>query len=343
MKKLTRAASRWVAAISLAVIATMSLGSATLSAQSPAPVPQLTSPSPAVQAQTPEEFYRSVWQAVKDNFLWQDRMTDWHKWERKFDGKLKTHADAETAIAQMLSTLNDGYTYFKDKQLTKARGDRDDQKGVVTYKMLANDIGYIRIRTFSSNHTAPEFEAALKGLTGAKAYVIDLRDNGGGYVWQAFHVFSMLCESGTFTEMRGWYGGAAYVETLSATKTELKAVENGKTTTSTRPAFLAGTKPITVLVNGNSASASEMLTGALKDNKRATVVGTLTYGKGIAQITKSLERDTSVQVTFAEYYFPNGASIHKKGITPDTTVQPSSKGDAQLDEAEKILLKELGK
>jgi len=294
-------------------------------------------------AQTPEEFYRTVWQSAKDNFLWQDRMKDWDKWEHKFDGKLKTHSDAERAINQMLGSLKDHYTYYKDPTVTAARGAAAEAKNVVTYKMLPDDIGYIKIRTFGSVHTSDEVEAALKAMPKAKAFIIDLRDNGGGFVWQAFRVFSLFADKGVFTKLTGMYGGSAYKETLELTATEMLDIENGTTKTHTRPTNNTGTKPVVILVNGDSASASEMLTGALRDNARAKVVGTQTFGKGIAQITVNLDRKASVQITFAQYYFPGGGSIHGVGIKPDKAVTAGTSGDAQLTEAVKMAKEELTK
>jgi carboxyl-terminal processing protease len=173
-------------------------------------------------------------------------------------------------------------------------------------------------------------------MPNAKAYIIDLRDNGGGYVWQALRSFALVTDQGVFTEMRGRSGGKAYVEKLEVTATQLVDDENGTVSRSARPANLAGTKPIIVLVNGDSASASEMFSGALRDNGRATIVGTLTFGKGIAQNTWDLPGKTSVQITFAQYYLPGGTTIHGTGITPDNVVAPTLVGDGQLQEAVRV-------
>lgn len=308
-----------------------SASSATASNSNTAVVRQLTP-----QQQSAEAFYHRVWELARDNFLWQNRMQQWTSWEHKFDGKLHSQADAERAVNQLLTTLNDPYTYFKDANLTSSRGQAAQASKVVTYQMLAGDIGYIRIRTFGSVNTADELEAALKALPNAKAFVIDLRDNGGGFVWQAFRCFALLNDAGKFTTLKGRSGGAAYTETLELTAQNLVQDENGKQSTFSRPANLAGSRPIIVLVNGDSASASEMLTGALHDHGRATVVGTQTFGKGIAQNTWNLPGNTSVQITFAEYYFPNGTNIHKVGIKPDSVVAHGTFSDAQLDEAVRL-------
>jgi hypothetical protein len=298
---------------------------------------------PKADTTTPDEFYHSAWKAVKNNFLWQDRLTDWDKWEHTFDGQLNSIEDAERAINQALGTLNDGYTYYKNATVTSASNSRSDRRNVVTHQMLPGKIGYIKITTFGSNHVADEVKAALQALSGAEAYIIDLRDNGGGYIWQAFRVFSLFADQGEFTSLKGTYNGSPYTEKLVVTTTNLENTENGSKTTSAREANLTGKKPIRILLNGDSASASEMFSGAMRDNGRAKLIGTRTYGKGIAQITLNLAHGASVQVTFAEYFIPSGANIHGKGLDPDTAVVAGSTGDTQQDEAVKQLNKELGR
>lgn len=300
------------------------------------PVPNIV--ATAVRG-TPEEFYHSVWQAAERNFLWRDRLADWPTWEHKFDGKLATFEDAESAINQMLATLNDGYTYYKDATVTAGRAARADERNVVSHQVLPGNIGYIKIRTFGSNHTAEEMEAAINALNKAKvgAFIIDLRDNGGGYVHQAFKMFSMFVDDGLFTTLKGHYNGVKYTEELFVRKGGLEDTENGtRTSKSDRAPNLVGKKPVVILVNGSSASASEMFSGALRDAVGAALVGSNTYGKGIAQTTISLERATSIQVTFAEYFLPKGDSVHGKGIAPTYARPAIGPTDAQLAEAVRV-------
>lgn len=308
------------------------------------PVPVHTA-APAVaqvQAVNPDDLYHKAWQAARDNFLWQGRLNDWHKWEKAFAGQLNSVADAESAIHQMLGSLSDPYTFYRTAAQTAARAARTDAKNVVSYKMLPGDIGYIRISTFSSKHCADETQAALVALKGAKGYILDLRDNGGGYVHQAFKVFALFVDKGVFTTMKGQYQGKAYTEVLEVKDKTLDDTANGATTSWNRThTNLTGGKPLVVLVNGDSASASEMLSGALRDAGRATIVGTTTFGKGIAQITVDLPGAASVQVTFAEYFLPAGKSIHGKGIRPGVYVSRSGSGDNQLTEAVQVVQKDL--
>lgn len=286
-----------------------------------------------VSAQTtPEEFYRKVWQIAKDDFLWQDRLTDHDKWEHKYDGKLATQADAEKAINEMLDTLKDGYTYFRNNGATQNKATQTAATNVVTYRMIGS-VGYIKIATFGSENTAKETEAAIRALNkaGAKAYIVDLRDNGGGYVAQAFAITGMFLDQGEFATVKGHRNGKPYEEVMTVTKTTLEDKENGTVSSNpTRVGNLTGKKPVFILVNGGSASASEMFAGSLKDNGRAKLVGSKTFGKGISQLNIDLPFNTSMQITFAKLYQPGGASIHGVGMTPDYVVGYAPRVDAPL-------------
>lgn len=300
--------------------------------QTVAPAPTVATPVVAAAQTTPEEFYRKVWQIAKDDFLWQDRLTDWDQWEHKYDGKLATQADAEKAINEMLDTLKDGYTYFRNNGATQHKATQTAATNVVTYRMIGS-VGYIKIATFGSENAASETEAALKALNkaGAKSYIVDLRDNGGGYVAQAFSITGMFLDQGEFATVKGYKDGKPYLEVMTVTKTTLEDKENGTVTSNpTRVGNLTGKKPVIILVNGGSASASEMFAGSLQDNGRAKVVGMTTFGKGIAQLNIDLPFNTSMQVTFAKLYQPAGDCIHGVGMTPDYVVGVVPKTDAQL-------------
>ncbi len=283
---------------------------------------------------TPEEFYRQVWKIAKDDFLWQDRLTNFDQWEHKYDGKLATQADAEKAINDMLDTLGDGYTYFRNNSATKSKSTQTAATNVVSYRMIGS-VGYIKISTFGSENAASETEAAIKALNklGAKSYIVDLRDNGGGYVAQAFAITGMFLDQGEFATAKGNKDGKPYSWVMTVTKTELEEKENGNVSKRTRVGNLTGEKPVFILVNGGSASASEMFAGSLKDLGRAKLVGSKTFGKGISQLNIDLPFNTSMQVTFAKLYQPAGGSIHGVGMTPDYVVAPVAKIDAPLTRA----------
>lgn len=198
----------------------------------------------------------------------------------------------------------------------------------VTTKVLNNDIGYIAISDFEGE-CASEFETKYKQLEkqGIKKLIIDIRNNGGGIVDEALKIANMLVDKDS---------------TLLITKDKSDKEEVTKATE--KPIINI---PTVVLVNEYSASASEILAGALKDNGKATLVGTKTYGKGIIQELHQLSDGSGLKITVSEYYRPNHNAIHKIGITPDVEVDLSEdvkqqttiqeKDDNQLQKAIEIL------
>lgn len=169
--------------------------------------------------------------------------------------------------------------------------------------MLNSSIGYIRIKTFMNENTAEDFKATIEELKsqGMKGIILDLRENPGGLLTEAVGVASQFIpKDKIITYTIDKYDNRN--ESLS-----LGGVAEGT--------------PLVVLVNGNSASASEVVTGALRDYGVATTVGQTTFGKGIVQQPIKFDNDIGgLKVTISKYYTPNGENIHKKGITPDVEV-----------------------
>ncbi len=172
----------------------------------------------------------------------------------------------------------------------------------ITTKLLDNNIGYIKVPSFDED-TSKGFEEKVKELEnqGAKKIIIDLRNNGGGIVDEAVNIADFLLEKG---------------------KPIISTVDNKdkKTVTYSKndPTI---TIPVVVLVNENSASASEILACSLQDNERAKLVGTKTYGKGVIQTVLSLADGSGLKITTEQYYTPKEVSIHKKGIEPNEEVK----------------------
>ena len=167
----------------------------------------------------------------------------------------------------------------------------------VEYTMLEDDIGLIVLYEFAGE-SEKEFMAALDVLEnqGAKALIVDLRDNGGGWVESAHQIGDLFLDEGLlyYTQERSGYR-------------EDSVMNPGKDDI-----------PLVILINENSASSSEILSGGLHDRGRATLVGTNSYGKGIVQAVIPLEDDTEgFQMTIAEYFLPSGEKVHKIGLTPD--------------------------
>ncbi|WP_026486013.1 S41 family peptidase [Caldanaerobius polysaccharolyticus] len=170
----------------------------------------------------------------------------------------------------------------------------------VSGEMMENKIGYIRISMFDE-HTYDQFKSELDKLNneGMKALILDLRDNPGGLLEISAKVADTLLPKGIIVYTEDRYGKKEY--TYSDAK------------------YLG--KPLAVLVNGGSASASEILTGAIKDHKVGTVIGTKTFGKGIVQTMAEFNDGSALKYTVSKYYTPDGYNIQGKGIMPDIVVQ----------------------
>lgn len=171
-------------------------------------------------------------------------------------------------------------------------------------------IGYIRLSEFNA-HAAEQMKQAIQGLEQqqVEGYVLDLRNNPGGRLDQAIAIARM------------WLDDGAIVRTVDRNGQDELMMANGTAMTD---------KPLVVLVNGNSASASEILTGAFQDDRRATVVGTQTFGKALVQSVNPLENGSALNVTIAHYYTPSGADINHKGITPDVVAESSEEAQRDL-------------
>lgn len=183
------------------------------------------------------------------------------------------------------------------------------------------DIQYIRLSSFISKNAASEIETILNNSKNVNGYIIDLRSNPGGLLTNAIYISDMLLNGGVI------------VSTVDR--------DSYKTTTRAR-IHQVTEKPIVVLINKGSASASEILSGALKDNHRATIVGEQSFGKGLVQEINRLPDEAGVNITIQRYLTPSGTDIHKKGITPDVVVEfkkenADAKDDVQLKKAIEIL------
>ncbi|HET9029830.1 MAG TPA: S41 family peptidase [Candidatus Aquilonibacter sp.] len=172
-------------------------------------------------------------------------------------------------------------------------------------KMLPGNIGYVALTVFGKD-TADELTTALDRLRkrGARAYIMDLRDNGGGYLEAAVGVSSKFISSGPIVS----------VESRSSSITTLEAND-----TAIPPA------PLVVLVNGYTASASEITSGAIQDSGVGTIMGTKTFGKGVVQTIYPLGDGSAVKITTARYLTPHNRDINHLGITPDIVVQENKR------------------
>ena len=360
----------------------------------------------------PQKLYDLTWKAIaKDYFEPSLNHQDWNRWKNRYNGKIKTDADAEVAIDTMIASLNEPYTRFMSKKdfedlvtsvtskifgigvniysnagkveifnvmpstpadlaqlkqgdiivsvngkdtngmnvsqvATLVRGPENsvvelvilrDGKKIskkikrkeikiknVKSSIIDNHIGYIQIISFMGGSTPNEFMEALENTKNPDSMIIDLRCNTGGLLDNAVFIANRFINQGEIVEIIYRNGHKKSIEAKSDEK-----ILN---------------KPVVLLVNGASASASEIFSGALKDYKKATIVGRKTFGKGLVQKVVPLPNQTGVNVTVARYLTPNGTDIHKMGIEPDYIVGNEYdfnlngvKKDLQLEKAKEIL------
>ncbi|MDZ8066490.1 MAG: S41 family peptidase [Nostoc sp. DedQUE08] len=242
----------------------------------------------------------------------------------KIDGKDTKGMDTNQAVSLIRGEAGSkvNLTIQRDKQIkqfdiTRARIEIHPVK-FSEKKTPAGNLGYIRLNQFSAN-AGKEMQTAIKNLESKKVagYILDLRGNPGGLLFSSVDIARM------------WIDKGKIVSTVERQGEAEKEEANGKALTN---------KPLVVLVDKGSASASEILSGALQDNKRATLVGTQTFGKGLVQSVRPLEDGSGLAVTIAHYYTPNGTDINHKGISPDVKVDLSKKQmeDLWLHERDKL-------
>ena len=245
----------------------------------------------------------------------------------KVNGEDVTGLDLDTIVSQIrgeigtkveITVVRDGEEYTGTA--TRALIEND----TVEYEMKQDKLGYIQVTGFEEV-TLKQFEEALDDLNkqGMKGLIIDLRSNPGGNLSTVVDMVDLILSEGTIVSIKDKNGtGNVYT-----------AKKDNKLTV-----------PLVVLINGYSASASEIFAGAVKDHKLGTLVGTTTYGKGIVQNIYPLNDGTCLKITSAEYFTPNGTNIHGIGVAPDVEIEyeydeNNPEKDNQLEKAIEVLKK----
>jgi len=222
-----------------------------------------------------------------------------------------------TLLIQRKDVPNKLYSIVRDEIEVKSVS----TKPPFSTTVIPEDIQYIRLSSFISKNAAAEIETILNTTGNKKGYILDLRSNPGGLLTNAIYISDMLLKGGII----------------------VSTVDRDRYKSTTRARYLQTTqKPVVVLINKGSASASEILSGALKDNHRATIIGEQSFGKGLVQEINKLPDEAGMNITIQRYLTPSGADIHKKGITPDIVVElkkedVDAKNDVQLKKAIEVL------
>ncbi|MBN7772874.1 S41 family peptidase [Clostridium aminobutyricum] len=239
------------------------------------------------------------------------------------DGVEYAGSNLDTAVANMRGDAGTkvNVTYSrngenKDVVITRANITLDS----VYAKTLENNIGYIYINSFETG-TADDFEKELRNLEmkGVDGLIIDLRNNGGGVVESGVKIADMLLDEGVI----------AYTEGKTEERSYMKST-TGKTNL-----------PYVLLINGGTASTSEIVAASIKDEKGGKIVGTTSFGKGVIQSMAPLKEGDAVKITIAQYFSPNGNVIQGVGVKPDYVVEmtENDKTDTQLEKAIELLRK----
>lgn len=249
----------------------------------------------------------------------------------KVNGKEVTGIDLSTVVSHIRgeegTTVEISVLRGEDSEEIAVTAVREKIEAVtVTCEMKENEIGYIRVTEFDSV-TTEQYQSALEELEkqGMQGLVVDLRSNPGGNLDTVVDMLDLMLPEGTVVSMED---------------------KSGKETVYSSDEEHQFTKPLAVLMNGYSASASEIYAGAIQDYEAGEIVGTKSYGKGVVQSIFDLKDGTSVKLTIAEYFLPSGRSINGEGVTPDVEVayeadEENPDYDNQLEKAIEVVKSQL--
>lgn len=226
------------------------------------------------------------------------------------DGTDVTDMDLSSAVALVKGEKGTqvGLKIVRDGATSDYTVVRDEiEVRTVNYAITEDNIGYISVSQFE-NVTAKQFKAAIEELKseGAKGIIIDIRNNPGGLLTTVISMLKDILPNGLIV----------YTEDKDGNRKEYSDNDNEELD-----------MPLAVLVNGNSASASEIFAGAIQDYGKGVIVGTQTFGKGIVQTVKPLTDGSAIKFTIAKYFTPKGQDIHGKGVTPDVVVEYDKDAD----------------
>jgi carboxyl-terminal processing protease len=259
----------------------------------------------------------------------------------KVDGKDISTMSFDEAIATIRGAVGSTVTLTIVRKDEKSAKDIAVTRDTIVIKSVTSDsigengsVGYIKVNQFGDDTSKLLKDALAKAVSdNKKGVVIDLRNNPGGFLTSAIEAIGMVLPQTITSDDATLKQRVAVIEKYKDNHEDVERATN---------APVAADIPLVVLVNGGSASASEIFSGAMKDYGRAKLVGEKTFGKGSVQNLEDLSNGGSIKVTIAHWLTPKGSEIHGKGIEPDVTIalpkdQKPTKDDIQVQEALKVL------
>lgn len=292
---------------------------------------------------SPRALYHAFWHTAWTRFYDRSRLEGWEVWEHRFDHIIRTECDAFAAIAEMLASLQDGYTLLKTPSLVQADlTARAERTSPVSFRWWNRGVAYIRIHTFDHPELALHLHAALEEMEGACGFLIDLRGNRGGLLHQANIASSLFMRRGQAMSWEWWQEGI-FRKQISLVGDEGIAFDtttrNGDVLESgiwTRFPHVTVGRPVYLLIDRSTASAAELFAGILRDNDVVVIVGSESAGKGIGQDTLIVANGCELKVTDGVFlppsrqWFGDDAQTFRNGVHPHVEVLPDRRYNGDL-------------
>ncbi len=279
---------------------------------------------------SPRELYHRVWARVYELFWFRERLANWSNWEHRFDDNLHTDADAVHFATIMLESLQERYTKLL---MPEPEAEASDESLCCQAWLLPSNIGYIKINHFDSTQAAKQIFAAIEPIQDALAFIVDCRNNQGGFIGQANKALSIVMDEGPTYILKERKPDIGYFEAYCSIAPEQYCErvdcpgKESEYENWPRYPNLTGRKPLIVLVNGGTGSASEFFAAVLRDNGRAVLIGTKTAGKGIPQNIIAIGNGIRLQITDgvflppSEQWFGDCNQTYYDGIIPHEIVE----------------------
>ena len=301
--------------------------------------------------------YHAAWELVGERFFDTSRLEDWTSWRNRFDSLIDTEESAVPYIVEMVASLGDSYTRVvgllppavdTGTEEAPKPASRAPSQNDVLYRQLQRNIGYIRICSFEQPDIVDQVTAAAEVLAECSAYIIDLRDNGGGAVDAAASCCEFFMEKGPIgsierrlPEGKIWHRDVGLVDEGLLYITRVTGEDERMEGYIRRKSITTG-KPVVVMINENTGSAAEMIAAAIIESDRSSgrivSLGTPSFGKGIAQQQISVLDRLVIQMTTAHFMSPTDVWFGDAQQSVRNPVVPDILVEGEVEEACKVQL-----